>query len=258
MKLRTHLGLVVVLLCSPFLMAPGCGGNNGGTGGGTGGAAGGGGGTSDGTPDVGGVWTLSFQNDLSVEVDIGGQISNPTLAAGASTVTVTHSGQPVSYTVDCSKALVTCPSELLPMTVSLTQARANPRSISVQVTESECRNGTVTEGVCSGTLIEQTSTRSGTVATDGKSFTLILGGGAVTTGSCALLTISLAEGTFVNSGTTAAGNLRADSITNGVLTTAFGGSCLLVNTAGLDPAIETAAAGASVKLRSSFTATHVR
>lgn len=241
MTSRRLLPILAATLVSPLLMAPSCGG---------------GADTTD-VPDVGGTWSISFQDDLSVEVDFGGQVYDPTLAAGATSVTVTHDGMPVSYSVDCARDLVVCPSELLPATVTLVQPRTDPRSLELQVTESECRGGTVDGGACvGGTLVEHTTTRQGVISGDGGSFTIVLGGGAVATGSCALLTLSLAEGDFVVSG--APGMTRADGITGGQLTTAFGGSCLLVGTAGLDPAVETAAAGASVALRSSFTATRIR
>lgn len=242
---RSKLAVAVVLL-SPLLMAPTCGGGGGG---------GNDGGSTD-YPDVGGTWTLTFANDLTTEVNVGGTVYNPTLAGGSTSVTVTHDGKPISYTVDCSKQLVTCPSELLPATVAITQSVSNPRDISLQVTESECRNGTVTEGSCSGTLVQTTTTRNGTLTADGTGFTLVLGGGAAAGANCVLLTLSLAQGDFVTSGT--GDSLRADSIKNGKLTTAVGGGCLVVNKAGLDPAVESAALAASVKLTSSFTATHVR
>ncbi|MBX7196229.1 MAG: hypothetical protein K1X94_29505 [Sandaracinaceae bacterium] len=231
-------GLAIVGV-APWLMAPSCGG-----------------GDTTAVPDVGGTWSLTFADDLSVEVDIGGEVYNPTLAGGADTVTVMHDGMPVSYTVDCSRDLVVCPSELLPATVTLVQPRTDPRSLQLQVTESECRGGEISEGQCTGTLVEHTSTREGVISADGSSFTIVLGGGAVVAGSCALLTLSLAEGDLVNSGTP--GMLRSDSITNGTLTTAVGGGCLLVGMADLDPALEAAAAGGSVQLHSSFTATRVR
>jgi len=241
MQLRISLALPLMIGVAPFLMAPSCGG---------------GGGNTDNVPDVGGTWALTFADDLSVEIDIGGMVYNPTLAGGSDTVTVTHDGQPVSYTVDCARDLVVCPSELLPATVMLVQPRTDPRSIQLQVTESECRGGEVTEGMCTGTLVERTTTREGVISEDGRSFTVVLGGGAVVAGSCALLTISLADGDFTTSG--APGMLNADAITNGTPTAAFGGGCRLVGMADLDPGLEAAAAGASVQLSSSFTATHVR
>lgn len=240
MQLRPVLALPFVIGLAPFLMAPSCGG----------------GGSTENVPDVGGTWSLTFADDLSVEVDIGGEVYNPSLGGGADTVTVTHDGMPVSYSVDCSRDLIVCPSELLPSTITLVQPRSDPRSIQLQVTESQCRGGEVTEGMCTGTLIESTTTRNGVISEDGRSFTIVLGGGAAVAGSCALLTISLAEGDFVTSGSP--GMLNADSIMNGTLTTAFGGGCLVVGMADLDPALEAAAVGASIQLTSSFTATHVR
>ena len=232
---------IVVVGTSPLLVAPSCGG----------------GGSTENVPDVGGTWSLTFADDLSVEVDIGAEVYNPSLAGGADTVTVTHDGMPVSYTVDCARDLVVCPSELLPATVTLVQPRTDPRSLQLSVTESECRGGEVVEGQCmGGTLVERTTTREGVISNDGRSFTIVLGGGAVVAGSCALLTISLAEGDLVTSGT--AGSLQADAIMNGRLSTAFGGGCLLVGMADLDPGLEAAAAGGSVTLSSSFTATRIR
>lgn len=240
--------LLAVVALSPLMMAATCGG---------GGGRGGDGGTAE-YPDVGGTWSLTFANDLTAEVNVGGSVYNPTIGSGATTVSVTHDGKPISYSVDCSKPLVVCPSELLPATVSINQSLTDPRNISLQVTESECRNGTVVEGTCSGTLVQTTTTRNGTLSADGTSFTVVLGGGAAATTNCVLLTLSVAQGDFTTSGSAASGNLRADSIVNGKLTTAVGGGCVVVNKAGLDPAVETAALAASIKLTSSFTATHVR
>lgn len=239
MKLHPIHGAVLALGLSPFLMAPSCGG----------------GGDPTNVPDVGGAWSLTFADDLAFEVDIGGTIYNPTLAGGSDQITVTHDGMPVSFNVDCARDLIACPSELLPPVVTLTQARANPRSVSLSVTESSCRGGEIVEGMCTGTLVEQTSTREGSISEDGRSFTIVLGGGAAVAGSCALLTISLAEGDFTTSGSAAGGDLRAESIMNGTLSTAFGGGCLVVGMADLDPALEAAAVGASIKMTSSFTAT---
>lgn len=221
------------------------------------GGCGGGGDPSD-IPDMGGTWSLTFNDDLSVEVDIGGTVYNPTLAAGSSQVTLTHDGMPVSYSVDCSRELIACPSELLPPSVQITQDRTNPRQVSLEITESECRGGEIVEGTCTGTVITSTTTRNGTIAADGSGFTIVLGGGAVVAGSCALLTISVANGDLVSSGSAADGTLTADEIVNGELVTAFGGGCLLVGMGDLDPTLEVAAAGATVQLRSTYTATRTR
>jgi hypothetical protein len=239
-----RLGLCALIAGAPVLMGQRGGGCGGGGGGGDGGTAE--------IPDMSGQWTLTFNDDLSVEVDVAGTVYNPALGGGESTVTVTHDGQPITYNVDCSRELIVCPSELLPPVVTITQTRVNPRQVSVEITEQECR-GEVAEGMCTGTVVERTTTRNGTITADGTGFTIILGGGVVVAGSCALLAISVANGDLVTSGS--GSTLRADSIANGELITAFAGGCLVAGMADLDPGIEAAAVGATIQLRSTYTAT---
>ena len=201
-----------------------------------------------------GTWELTFNNDLTVEVDIGGAVYNPTLAAGSSKVTVEHDGKPVDYTVDCSSQFIACPSELLPGNVQITQKVNNPNSISLEITEQQCRGGDVVEGECTGALVTSSTIRNGTIANDGNSFSLVLGGGAVGRDGCALLAISVAKGQLKTTGSAADGTLAAEEIVEGELVTAYGGGCLVVNQVDLDPALEGAAVGASVQLRSTYTA----
>ena len=206
-------------------------------------------------PDMAGQWELSFNDDLSVEINVGGEVYNPTLAGGASSVSVVHDGEPVDFVVDCARELVVCPSELLPMRVSIAQSLANRRQISLEITEQECR-GTVTEGECSDTVITSTTTRNGTIAADGTTFDIVLGGGALASNGCALLSLSIANGSLLTSGTGA--ELTADEIVSGSLITAYGGGCLLVEDVDLDPAVEAAAAGGAIELRSTYSAVRTR
>ena len=78
-------------------------------------------GNTQGTPDVRGTWALTWEDDLEVEITIGGTSYTETLGAQGGIVTIDHGGEPFSFDLDCSRPAVVCPSEVWPQSVTFDQ-----------------------------------------------------------------------------------------------------------------------------------------
>lgn len=221
-------------------------------------------------PDISGAWALTWQDDLEVDIDIGGQVYHRTLGSKGGVIEIEHDGKPLTFDLDCSRPDVVCPSEVWPTTVDLEQRSGESgRNVHVTVPVSSCQGELVDpdpascgagtgnetcEPVCSGDVVQEKKEVFGTLNSSGDHLTVALGGGVVTNGTnCALLALSTAEIDVETTGSGEAGDWKAVSFPSAKVVTGFAGGCLWAGDADGDGALEGIAVGAKLTLSTSFT-----
>lgn len=237
-----------------------------------GGAQGGGCGAftaTDPAPDVTGRWAITYTNEISVKVNIGGSVYTQTLSGNGGAFSFMHQGKPYSFNLDCARAEVVCPSEVWPTMVDIDQrdtkfthrmwVKIPTQSCSGQTVTpkpTECGNGTPNpdcKPVCNGTVTTSSADAFGLISETEDKFDLLLGGGFASNGvNCALLSLSGATAGLVTTGTGA--NWKATDMTNGAVKTGYAGGCLWAGA--LDPQTgkpEVLVLGASVEISTPFT-----
>jgi hypothetical protein len=251
---------------SPFLMAAknqGCA---------LGGVGGGGAGDvapgydSSGTPDVRGEWALAWQDDLEVEITIGGASYTETLGPQGGLVTINHNGQPFTFDLDCSREVVVCPSEVWPDSVTFDQDLSFfPRNVYVTIPSHECDGELIdvdptecgpeaeTCQQCDGdTTLSETET-IGRISFGNDRLAVFLNGGIVTNGfNCALLGLSVASADLETTDPES-GDYRGVALTNGRVITGFAGGCLWAPDPSVNGSAEALAIGASITFTTHFT-----
>ncbi len=111
--------------------------------------------SDDPAPFMEGTWDVTYDNQISVEIDLGGGAVYYGAVSGAGGhVAFVHDGEPVELDLDCSRPWVVCPSDVWTDTVEFLQPRFDERPHQVQmlVREQECLNPRmpmVEEGECS-------------------------------------------------------------------------------------------------------------
>ena len=98
----------------------------------------------------------------------------------------------------------------------------------------------------------------GTIRDDEAGFDILLGGGVATNGvNCAMLSLSVATGELVTTGSAAAENWRATGIVNGRVTTGYAGGCLWAENVGTpaEPDVRAVVIGAAVEFSTGYTGT---
>jgi hypothetical protein len=226
----------------------------------------------DPAPSVAGQWAISYGTMMNVDVTIGGAVYHQSLAASGGTFTVTHQGQPLAFSIDCSRPEVICPSEVWPSSVAIdqrdptyphrmwvaipTQACSSPL---VAPKSSECGAGTLNpdcKPVCTGQVTTTTADAFGVIADDGATFDLLLGGGLVTNGvNCALLGVSVAHAQLKSTGTPMTSDWAAQSMESGTVKTGYAGGCLWAGDPTMSGQLQALVVGASVEISTSFTGT---
>lgn len=257
--MRTHSLAFVVVLCAPLL----------------GGADGGEGCNSpafnmDPAPDMSGDWAVSYEDDLQVEITLGGAVYDAVLGAAGGTIEIEHEGQPLMFDLDCANEAVVCPSEVWATEVSIRQDDPMyPRRAWLQVPTQTC-NGTLVdadptmcgpgtvnetcEQVCDGEIVTTTAEAFGTINNAADEFTFLLGAGVASNGiNCVLLGGSIARGDLVNSGSAETMDWRVES-TDGQVITEYGGGCLWAGDPDMDGDLEALVLGAKVRFSTSFNA----
>lgn len=249
--------LMAALLMSPLLLAAkgqGCGGGTAG----------------QDSPNMEGEWALTWQDDLEVEITLGGAVYHETIGAQGGAVTIEHEGQPITFDLDCSRPEVVCPSEVWPTSVSLDQRDANfPRNVYVTIPASECDGalvapepsecgpGTNNEDcaeVCDGTVTQVDKEAFGLLNKEGDELTVLLGGGIASNGvNCVLLGLSIANADVETTGSGENGDWEAVSLPSAEVVTGYAGGCLWAGDVDDDGTIEGLVVGAAVKLSTSFT-----
>jgi len=242
--------------------------------------------SQDPAPDVRGTWQVTYDDQVQVEVKIGGASYVGTITGSHGTVSFTHDGSPIDLDLDCDDPLVTCPSELFPAQVELEQRRFQdyPHQVHMTVRDQEC-DGTwrmpdelagecggdtgldCSEQICDGTVVQTEKVALGSISnpdppspllgsTPHYSIGLALSGGiAVPTANCILVAGSFADADIVYDGSydPEENTMDAQALSDGVITVVYRGACFWG--ASYAQATGVALLGAEVRLTTGFTAT---
>jgi hypothetical protein len=218
-------------------------------------------------PDVRGTWAIDYDDEIGVEVKIGGAVYTAELGATGGTVTINHAGKPYSFDLDCARPDVVCPSEAWPKQVLIEQRDVmHQHQMVVNLPSAQCDEaltqpapGTCGSGtsnpscdlVCGGDITVKTAQAFGVIGESGDSFRLFLGGGIVTNGiNCAMLGYSVADADLENVGTKGS-DWEAVGMNAGLVTVGFSGACLFAGQVnGTNQAL---LVGAELKFTTGFT-----
>lgn len=220
-------------------------------------------------PDVRGTWSIAYDNQIGVEVKIGGATYNAELGAQGGTFTINHDGQPYTFDLDCTRPDVVCPGEAWPnqviveqrdvmkqhqMVVDLPSAQCDEAL--TQPAPGTCGTGTSNPNcdlVCGGDITVKTNQAFGVIGETGDTFRLYLGGGVVTNGiNCAMLGYSVADATLDSEGEATA-SWEATAMNAGLVTIGYSGACLFAGQVnGNNQAL---LVGAEIKFTTGFTGT---
>ena len=220
-------------------------------------------------PDVRGTWSIAYDNQIGVEVTIGGATYNAELGAQGGTFTITHAGKPYTFDLDCSRPDIVCPGEAWPTQVVVEQRDINLQHQMVvdlpaascdgalaQPDPGSCGTGTNNPNcdlVCNSDITVKTNEAFGVIGETGDTFRLYLGGGVVTNGiNCAMLGYSVADATLDTTGQGTA-SWSADAMSAGLVTIGYSGGCLFGGT--VDGTNQALLVGAELKFTTGFTGT---
>ena len=218
-------------------------------------------------PDVRGNWSIAYDDQIGVEVKIGGATYNAQLGAQGGAFTITHEGVPYTFDLDCSRPDVQCPSEAWPDQVVIEQRDVQAQHQMVvdlptatcdmplaQPAPGSCGTGTNNPNcdlVCDGDVTVKTNEADGVIGEAGDTFRLYLGGGVVTNGlNCAMLGYSVADATIEASGQGTA-DWEGTSFSAGLVTIGYSGACLFGGT--VDGTNQALLVGAELKFTTGFT-----
>ena len=220
-------------------------------------------------PDVGGDWDIMYDDELDVEIRIGGAVYERTIGAGGGVITIDHNGDPFEFNLACERPEVVCPSEVWPATVALSQREPNfPHRMFASLPNQTCVGevrpppidscgpGTPNEDcddVCQGEVRTTVQDRFGLINNAGTKFDLLLGAGAASNGvNCLLLGLSVAKAELTTVGNASTGDWEAIQMTNGEVITGYAGGCLWAGDPDDDGRLEALVLGASVKFTTGF------
>jgi hypothetical protein len=220
-------------------------------------------------PDISGTWSIAYADELGVEINIGGEIHQEKVGPDGGQVTIEYKGIPLTFDLDCTREDIVCPSEGWPASVGVEQKSAEyahqmivtlPRQTCtgemVDPAPDACGAGTLNpecDPVCDGEVKVDEDEAFGVIGEEGESFRLYLGGGIATNGlNCAMLSYSVADADLVTEGEDTDA-WRVTAMNDGEVTIGYAGGCLWVANIDMDPEIEAAAIGASLKFTTAFT-----
>jgi hypothetical protein len=221
-------------------------------------------------PDVTGDWAITYDDQITVEIAIGGALYEEEIPATGGTIAIVHDGRALEFELDCARPEIVCPSEAWPEEVSVEQRNEEfeHRMIVTLPTQScdgtlrepdddECGEGTLNpdcESVCDGEIRVSRTERFGVIGEAGNSFRLYLGAGIATNGlNCALLGFSVADADLATTGTSEDGDWEAVEMEDGLVTVGYAGGCVWAGNSDPDPELEAILAGASITFRTGFT-----
>ncbi len=220
-------------------------------------------------PDVAGAWSIDYENDLHIKATLGGSVYTAKTGAQGGAITIDHQGQPFTFELDCAKPEVICPTEVWPAEVTASQRNKQFLhrmfvEIPVQTCdgrvlkaeERQCGEGTSNpdcDDICDGELETKRADRFGLISEAGDRFDLFLGAGVATNGvNCGLLGLSVASAKLETTGDAANNNWKAESMSDGKITTGYAGGCLWAGDPNGDGQVEAIAIGATLELSTSF------
>jgi hypothetical protein len=220
-------------------------------------------------PDVTGTWNIAYDDQIGVEVKIGGAVYNAELGAAGGVVTINHEGTPYTFDLDCSRPEIVCPSEAWPTRVVVEQRdTAHEHQMIVNLPAASC-DGTLTKPpagscgagtsnpncdlVCNGDVQIKTAEAFGVIGETGETFRLFLGGGIVTNGiNCAMLGYSVADANLVTQNKNQP-EWEATAMQSGLVTIGYSGACLFAGQ--VDGTNQALLVGAEIKFTTGFTGT---
>ena len=220
-------------------------------------------------PNMEGEWTVTYADDLQVEIAIGGAVYEATLGVEGGVIEIDHDGQPITFDLDCAREEVLCPSEAWPETVTMEQRNATYRhQVHVTLPGQECDGEQVPadpetcgEGtdnpdcsdICDGEILVGERDVFGVIDDPGETFDILLGAGATSNGiNCALLGISSAHADIESDPLP---TWEATALRDGEVVTAYSGGCLWADDVTGDGELEALVIGATLTFRTSFEAT---
>ncbi|MFH1435271.1 MAG: hypothetical protein ABIJ56_06110 [Pseudomonadota bacterium] len=237
-------------------------------------------------PDVTGDWNVTYDDEISVEIDIGGEVYSDVIGAEGGTITFTHDGNEVSLDLDCSKDWIQCPSEVYADQVTLEQRRfqEKPHQVHMTITEIGCatelREPVEADGECDSDdpkrpcdimicdePAEETKTTIGDISDPGNTtddhpafdIRLLLGGGiAVPTANCILVAGSEATADIAYTGSydvnATEAEMTATKLENGEIRTTYAGACFWFEEVEYSEELQAALLGASITFKTGYTA----
>ncbi len=226
-------------------------------------------GSSSPAPDVRGTWAITYDNQIGVEVKLGGATYTAELGPQGGAFTIDHQGTPYTFDLDCTRPEIVCPGEAWPDQVVIEQRNVQKQHQMVvdlpsaqctgalaQPDPGTCGTGTTNPNcdlVCDDAITVETHQAFGVIGETGDSFRLYLGGGVVTNGiNCAMLGYSVADATLDSTGQ-GTESWDATAMSAGLVTIGYSGACLFAGT--MTGANQALLVGAEVKFTTGFTGT---
>jgi hypothetical protein len=221
-------------------------------------------------PDMTGTWDVSYDDQLDVELTIGGAVYHETLGADGGTFTIDHDGMPITFDLDCARPEVVCPSEVWPQAVSFRQDDPSyPHRIWMTVPSTDCAGELVDadpqscgegthnpdcEQVCDGDSVTTDKEAFGTVRESGESFWVGLDAKIASNGiNCLLLGGSIADGQLTSTGSAETEDWEAVEA-DGEVVTVYAGGCLWAGDPNMDGELEALILAGSVRFATGFSA----
>lgn len=237
-------------------------------------------------PDMQGQWDVTYDDRISVEIDIGGSVYSGHVTGDSGSISFTHDGNDVNLPLNCSLAWVVCPSEIFPDTVELEQRQfqERPHQVHMTVNTTECagsprlpdesagecdssdENRPCDQEICDD-VIETSSTTIGTISDPGETserhpdfdINLLLGGDfAMPTANCVLTSWSIAQADITYTGyydvDATEPTMDGTGLTNGEIITEYGGACFWFEETAYTGDLRAALLGATITLTTGFTA----
>jgi hypothetical protein len=222
-------------------------------------------------PDMTGSWIVDYENDLEVEIRIGGAVYTETLGPQGGIIDIDHDGQPLSFDLDCASPAIVCPGEAWPEVVHAEHRQEQyPHQVTITLPGQECSGQVVApnpaecgadtdnpdcEDVCDGELVVTDVDRLGVIDEPGEAFDLLLGAGVASNGvNCAMLGVSAAHADLLTTDESEEVPWEALALENGEVVVGYAGACLWAGDPDDDGSLEALVIGASVKLTTHFTA----
>jgi hypothetical protein len=228
-----------------------------------------------------GAWNIAYDDSFTVKVTLGAgaarreYMRTVSATGGTFQVPLTPDGsEMLTFDLDCTRPEVVCPSEVWPTMPSIRQDDAQyTHRIFLQIPKQECSGSMVApaandcgEGtlnpdcdmVCDAEVTTVVREAFGTIRDNEEGFDILLGGGVATNGvNCAMLSLSVAAGDLVTTGSAEDEDWRATRITNGTVTTGYAGGCLWAENAGTpaEPDVRAVVIGAALEITTGYTGT---
>jgi hypothetical protein len=220
-------------------------------------------------PDMAGTYRIDYDDELAVEIAIGGAVYTAEVGVQGGAIEIEHEGQPLTFDLDCAADEVVCPSEAFPTMVDAEHRNAKfPHQVhillpaqecSVELREaaaSECGEGTDNpdcDDVCDGDMTTVERPVLGSISEDGDAFDVLLGAGVATNGiNCGLLGVSIAKADLLTEESRDAWTV--EGMENGEIITGYSGACLWADDVDMDGDLEAAVLGATLKFTTGFIA----